>query len=412
MSAAKKRGLADNGFVRWLGSYGLCVTILILLFVLTVFGTWDQRKGGIGLHASIQKYFNSYWFTVHVGRVVIPLPGAVSLMTLLAANLFVGGFLRIQKSTRTIGVLVIHAGIAMLLLAGLVKRMSANEGYVSLYEGQEATVYRSYHDWEVSVRELLPDEEKQALTSGEEWFVHQDVFEGLDGEDVAIVDHPELPFDLHLRHFSVNARVYPEAPGVSSVYPLVDGYRVIPLKAEEEAERNFAAIYCDVVPKGSTTDVRGDAGILAAMERYPYTVVREGRMFAIELRKRRYPMPFSIELEKFTMEEHPRTRTAAEFSSDVLARWEQGSEGDPFHISMNKPLREDGLVVFQSKYGPSNAKPGTPLFSVFAVVRNPSDRWPEYSCWVIAAGMLIAFGQRLTSYIKRQKDKLRGEVTQ
>lgn len=406
--------ITQNAFVRWLGSYGLCVTILGGLFLLTALGTWAQAEDG--LYAAQTKYFDSYFLTERIPifgtTLVVPLPGAVTLMALLAVNLFVGGFVRIRKNKRTVGVLVIHAGIGLLLLAGLVKREAANEGYVRLYEGEQATEYRSYHDWEVCVRELLPAAGQNGLVSGTEWFVDQDVFLGLQGEDVAIVDHPDLPFDLHLRHFVTNARVYPEAPNVSSNLPLVDGYRVIPLEPEAEAEMNFAALYADVVPKGSTKDVRGRAAILAAMERYPFTVDQDGRLFAIELRKRRYSMPFVIEQVKFTMEEHPRTRIPSVYSSDILRKDLGAEDGDSVHISMNRPLREDGLVVFQSGYGPKDAPKGTPLFSIFAVVRNPSDRWPEYSCWVIAAGMLIAFGQRLFGYVNRQKRVLREEVTE
>ena len=62
-------------------------------------------------------------------------------------------------------------------------------------------------------------------------------------------------------------------------------------------------------------------------------------------------------------------------------------------------------MLFQASWGPSNARPGDPLFSVFSVVRNPSDKWPEISCWVIAAGMLLAFGQKLFGYVRSQKKK-------
>ncbi len=406
--------ITNNAFVRWLGSYGLCVTILGGLFLLTALGTWAQAEEG--LYAAQTKYFDSFFLTEHIpifGKtLVVPLPGAVTLMALLAVNLFVGGFVRIRKNKRTFGVLVIHAGIGLLLLAGLVKREAANEGYVRLYEGEQATEYRSYHDWEVCVRELLPKPDQTGLVSGDEWFVDQVVFLGLEGDEVAMVRHPELPFDLHLRHFVPNARVHSEKSRDSSIYPVVDGYRVVPDPVDPEAERNFAALYAEVVAKGAPKDRRGRAGILAAMERYPFTVDQDGRLFAIELRKRRYSMPFTIEQVKFTMEEHPRTRIPSVYSSDILRKDLGAEEGDSVHISMNRPLREDGLVVFQSGYGPKDAPKGTPLFSIFAVVRNPSDRWPEYSCWVIAAGMLIAFGQRLVGYVNRQKRVLREEVTE
>jgi hypothetical protein len=187
-------------------------------------------------------------------------------------------------------------------------------------------------------------------------------------------------------------------------YPVVDGYAVMPRKLDTEEGGNFGALFVTVVPKGSPKGALGTQGILWAASRAPFVVNWEGRPYTIDLRRERYPLPFDIQLEKFTKEDHPRTRIASKFASDVLRI--DGESKTPVHISMNEPLRENGLVMFQSSWGPANARPGTPLFSTFAVVRNPSDKWPEYSCWVIAFGMLVAFGQRLLAYLSKQS-KLR-----
>ena len=73
-----------------------------------------------------------------------------------------------------------------------------------------------------------------------------------------------------------------------------------------------------------------------------------------------------------------------------------------FKIEMNEPLRHGGLVLFQASWGPGDAKPGDPLFSTFAVVRNPSDAWPVYACIVLAIGLTLTFGEKLVRYIRAQ----------
>ena len=75
---------------------------------------------------------------------------------------------------------------------------------------------------------------------------------------------------------------------------------------------------------------------------------------------------------------------------------------------MNEPLRTDGLVLFQANWGPQNAPPGTPLFSGFAVVRNPSDYWPLYACIVIGLGLLGVFLPRLFQFAGRQQRQRAG----
>ena len=76
------------------------------------------------------------------------------------------------------------------------------------------------------------------------------------------------------------------------------------------------------------------------------------------------------------------------FKSDVLVRAE-GSQPESMLIEMNAPLRRDGVIAFQSSWGPQNAGPGDRLFSVFTVVENPSDQWPLWSCIVIGIGREI-----------------------
>ena len=74
----------------FLASYGFAVVLLILLTILTLFGTLEQA------HSSLfdvqNKYFNSF-FLVHYlfGVIPVPLPGVYLLTALLLVNLTCGG---------------------------------------------------------------------------------------------------------------------------------------------------------------------------------------------------------------------------------------------------------------------------------------------------------------------------------
>ena len=50
----------------------------------------------------------------------------------------------------------------------------------------------------------------------------------------------------------------------------------------------------------------------------------------------------------------------------------------------------------------ADARPGEPLFSTLAVVRNPADQYPLYACIVIAAGLVLHFSRRLTRYVSAE----------
>jgi cytochrome c biogenesis protein ResB len=128
-----------------------------------------------------------------------------------------------------------------------------------------------------------------------------------------------------------------------------------------------------------------------------------GRTFGLELRHEAYPMPYTIQLDDFTKEDYPGLNMPKSFSSDVTVI--EGSGRHPVKISMNEPLRQEGLVLYQASWGPSNARPGDPLFSTLAVVRNPADRYPLYSCIVIAIGLVMHFSRKLTRFIRSQSQK-------
>jgi cytochrome c biogenesis protein ResB len=164
---------------------------------------------------------------------------------------------------------------------------------------------------------------------------------------------------------------------------------------ETQAEQNIAGASLAIVEE--VNGMRRTALVWGAESR-PYTFIAGGKAWAVTLRKERYPMPFAIGLQKFTKEDHPRSNMPRAFSSDVQVS--EGSTTRDVRISMNEPLRDRGLVVYQASWGPSNAMPGQRLFSTFAVVRNPADQGPLYACFVIAAGLLYHFSRKLLRFVR------------
>jgi len=382
-----------KSLIHFLGSYGLAVALLGILFLLTLFGTFAQ------VHTSLYEvqamYFNSRGLVHYLfGVVPLPLPGGVTVMTILAVNLLVGGFIRVRWSWRTAGVLVTHVGIALMLLAGLVKLSLAEEGHLTLYEGQRSNEYVSYYEWEVAIWDANGRADTDEYIIG-----HQDLID-LQGERVGKFRNADLPFVMSLSHFTQNARAMPKGPMWETPFPVVDGYALKEMPPEDNAEHNVAGMYVTTQPKDGGPE---ELGILPGLSRVPHTFDAGGKSWAVALRHRTYPMPYTIVLDKFTRDLHPGTGMASRFMSDVTMIDEK--EQRPLEIEMNEPLREGGLVLFQASWGPSNAGPGDPLFSTFSVVRNPSDHWPLISLIITGIGLIYTFGYKLNKYIQKQLKK-------
>jgi hypothetical protein len=378
------RSLADV-----LSSFGLSCTLLIFLALLTWLGTLEQVNKG--LYDVQRRYFESFYVIHRAGPVPLPLPGGMLVMGLLAVNLVMGGLVRIRKGTATMGVLVTHVGILMLLGAGYVKSFHSEDGHTTLFEGQSSNVFRSYNRWELAILQPVGDGQLREIVAPQEDFI------GHDGLAPAKLVSGELPFDVELRFFTPNARVLPKGPMVRTAMPVIEGFFISPLPVEKENEANVAAVIATVVDKAS--GARQET-ILDGFARQPWTVTVAGQDWGLELRREQYLMPFAVELDDFRKEDHPRLNMPKSFSSDVTVI-EDGAKR-PVRISMNEPLRQDGLVLYQASWGPSNARPGDPLFSTLAVVRNPADHYPLYACIVIAAGLVLHFSRKLIRHIRSQ----------
>ncbi|MEW6072337.1 MAG: cytochrome c biogenesis protein ResB [Planctomycetota bacterium] len=391
-----------------LGSFGLCCVLLLCLFVLTVLGTLYQVDHG--LYAAKARFFSS-WFLwwQPTERVSLPVfPGGITCMLVLAANMLVGGLYRVRFDSRRAGVVIVHLGIAFLLIAGLVKMLSAVEGHLTLYEGEQADYFQSYHDWEVAVWEV------GGAQPGREHVIDDPLLRDLEGGRSRTFVLPGLPFELVLSDFVPNSRVLPKGPRWTAVGPVVDGFALQKLSLEKEAEQNIAGLHVAVRDGGAV-----QRGILWGLDTGTgpdtWTFRAGDRDWAVRLGHARYPMPFSIRLDDFEKEDHPGISMAKAFRSRVTklqagttyASSAPDGRAEPVLIQMNEPLRDGGLVLFQSSWGPGNAGPRDRLFSVFSVVRNPSDRWPELSLWVITAGLLLAFGRKLFVTVRAQIE-LRG----
>lgn len=382
MSRAFERAL------RGVSSLALSCTLLVLLGLLTWLGTLEQTRSG--LYEVQRKYFESFVLVHEFEGLQLPLPGANLVMSALFVNLLAGGILRLRRDASTAGILVAHLGIVVLLVSSFVKLHHSTEGHVTLFEGQRAAHYQSYYRHELAVLELTADGRvvERVAPHGSFDFARPNA-------PVAIRTG-DLPFELTVTHYLANCSPLPKGPMFEVDVPVVDGVFLSEKARDATAERNIAGAYVEIAT------ARGErrTGVLWAAQAAPWTLEVDGRRFALELRKERYPLGFTLTLADFRKEDHPRLNMPRSFESDVEVV-EAGAKR-PVTISMNEPLRTGGLVLYQASWGPASARPGDALFSTFSVVRNPADSWPLASCVVISLGLLFHFGRMLLRYVRRE----------
>ncbi|HIA47121.1 MAG TPA: hypothetical protein EYN96_03925 [Candidatus Hydrogenedentes bacterium] len=366
-------------------SHAVTVVLLVFMFLIILFGTLYQVDNG--LYAAQQKYFDSVFVLHQIGPITIPLPGAYTLLVLVAVNLVFGGFIRIRKNRYTAGVLITHFGIAFMLVSCALTFHFANRGHMRLYETQSSNEFVSYVDWAIEIGGIGDDQTLHVIQDTE--------FSDLTNGKTRVFHNADLPFELKLSDYSINSWVNQERDVMPTNSRIVDGFFLDNMKPDLQAERNAPGVYVEITDKETQ---HATEGILWGYSNAPLTVMSGDQAWLINLTRKRWSLPFKVTLDEFIHEQHAGTGMAKSFES-YITKTKDGKE-DIVRIWMNHPLRHDGYTFFQESWSPPNPETGEPLYSQFAVVRNPGDQGPLYACIIVSIGLLFHFTQKLLAYMR------------
>lgn len=378
----------------FLSGYWVASICILLLGVLTWLGTLEQVDEG--LVAVKNKYFSRTSFYVvpkiNGNMVPLPLPSGYVVGVVFFFNLLLGTILKVRWRLKTAGVIIAHLGMMFLLLGAFVTERWSERGNMAISEGQTSDVAEHYENHVIEVIEVPGGK------PGTVHLIETGLLADLEPGDERLFRMKNLPFDLKVDAYQVNTR--PVSVGRAeprSDEPVVDGFFLESREREPEAERNLGGCRVTVMTKEGKPY---QEFLVFSADFHPATLRWEDEMMVINMRKALWKMPFQVKLDDFTHEFHPGTRRPKRFESQVR-RIEDGRE-EGVLIKMNQPMRRDGYTFFQASWGPQNAPPGAPLFSVFEVVRNPADKWPEYALYIMTVGLLLHFILKLILFITSQ----------
>ena len=377
-----------------LSGFGLATITLLLLGLLTWFATLEQIDNG--LYPTLTKYFS--WKSPFLlpeinGKMVpLPLPGGYWVCAVLLVNLILGGVIRIRKGWKHAGNIISHFGIIFMLVGGGVAHHFSERGNMAVGQGDSSNAAEDYFEYVVEVSEVIGDK------LGPIQVIRGNEIDDLKDAKSRVFRLPNMPFDIEITGYQENAvpvSANERAPDRQQF--IADGYFLMEkpkLEKAEEAERFTAACYARIMNRDAT---KSAPFILAGASFHPFSYRLGDRVFTVDMRKRLWVMPFTLKLDKFTAAFHPGTPRPSKFVSEVT-RSENGGDAKAT-IQMNEPMRYEGLTFFQASYGPPGAGPGDKMYSVFEVVKNPADKWPEYSLWIVAFGMAVTFLIKLGSFL-------------
>ncbi len=339
--------------------------VLAWLMVLLVLGTLAQRY--VGLYAAQQTFFYSVlWWAGPV-----PLPGGVPALTVLTLALAAKLLVATRCSGAQAGIIITHAGALLLMVGALLTFVTSRDGQITLFESEKTGYYTAYHDRALVIEDggsstVLTQIPWSRLKPG----ARIDLSAGMGSVEIIKI--------CRNCHF-IDRVQNPGADGPEELRGRAQNFDIAPALLELDDEANRAAILFRL--SGTTTEKDGIHLSADFIDQSPW--FRHGeKTINIALRKIRTPLPFTVELVKFSKDLHPGTDMARSYQSDVMIH-ENGTSW-PATIRMNAPLYYRGYTLYQSSF----VSDGTRQGSVLAVVQNKGRIFPYLAGSVMMVGLL------------------------
>jgi hypothetical protein len=349
----------------------------IWMIVLLVFGTIDQKY--VGLYMAQHKYFSS-WF------VWVIFPGGRLAMTVMFVNLFCKLVFKSPLRWNRFGTLVTHSGMLLLLLGGFFTAYFSKEGRMVIPEGQTSSYFDDFHILEIAVIDKSPADHDAVIAFSNEYI-----------EEGAVISDSDFPFTITLESYHRNVDLGPiEGEAASHLRGAAKRFQLVEQELKLEHETNMAGMLISI--KGLDGDEDGTYLVFQHM-RVPQVVTAGGKEYVIELRNKRYQLPFAVELIDFVQKVYPGTNTPSHYSS--LVNVVSGDFKREVLISMNEPLRNLDYTFYQFSFFEETSDEGT----VLQVVQNAGRNYPYISSCIMALGLFLHLIIQVPKLIVRSQRK-------
>jgi ABC-type transport system involved in cytochrome c biogenesis permease subunit len=294
------------------------------------------------------------------------------------------------------GIVLLHGGIALMMLSELVTGISAEESRMAIAEGQTVNYSDDIRTTELAVIDRSPAEHDRVTVVPASLLV-ANVGEG------EPINHPDLPFKIQVHRWLQNSQLRSPTPNETNpatagfgTRQIADAVRPATGVGEDAQKVDFSAAYIELFSKETG---RSLGTYLTSQWLNEQPVEVDGRTYDFGLRFKRIYHPYSLTLKEFRFDRYMGTNTPKNYSSHVVFKDPRYNVDREVRIWMNNPLRYSGRTFYQSGFDETTER-GT----VLQVVKNPSWMTPYVSCMLVATGMLAHFGTILVRFLRRRAE--------
>ena len=302
------------------------------------------------------------------------------------------------------GNMLLHMGVALLMLGQFIFGDRQLEQRLSLVEGQSSNALVNLDKVELSFIKSGEEEDTVTAVPGSRLMVAH--------RDETKISDPELPVDIKVLAFYENSGMAKTdqdnlaTKGIGTDVQAVEKRK----SGGVDSEINIASAYVDLIDKesGDSLGVHlvsqriSDLQLLlpgeTAEDRFDTVKLGESE-YKLGLRYHREVKPYWVQLEDVRRTNYSGTQTPRDYSSFIRIVNPDTGEDRRERVWMNNPLRYQGETFFQSSY---TALPDGKELTGLQVVQNSGWLIPYVACSITALGMLLHFLMTLDRFLNRR----------
>ncbi len=191
-------------------------------------------------------------------------------------------------------------------------------------------------------------------------------------------------------------------PPAQADSPVATRYFTLPMpEAKDMESRNLPSAVVELQqPDGKQIG----SWLVTPMLKEQTLTTPDGKTWQISLRSQRIYLPYNLKLLETTHDVYQGTNTPKDYRSKVLID-NPANKGElrEVEISMNNPLRYEGLTFYQHQMSSREQMAAGRKTSTLQVMKNPSWFSPYYGCALVGYGLARHFILHLLAFLARRK---------
>jgi ABC-type transport system involved in cytochrome c biogenesis permease subunit len=295
------------------------------------------------------------------------------------------------------GVVLLHGGIALMMINELVVYGLHSEALMQIKEGETVNYAQDIRTVELAVVDPTDPQEDDVVVVPKSYMT----------EGAKIRDE-QLPFDIEVVRYLPNSTLRETKPDEQNPADAGTGLKFAAQEVrpgtgtDNDSKVDMPAAYVRILDKQHDKPLGTYlVGILQSFRGVPEHVTVDGKTYDMSLRFKRDYKPYSMHLIDGRFDKYMGTDKPSNYSSDLRLVDATRQVDRKVHIWMNNPLRYAGETFYQSQM---DVDPATGReFTGLSVVANTGWMIPYVACMIVATGLLAHFCIVLMRFLKRPR---------